>query len=899
MKLRQKLAAVLATAMVLTSMPVVTMAASTNTLSVYNYHIKDSTTGFKITDTVIKPDQTTGAGLQIFTGNEAGQFDSTLIPGIEITPNSTYNLGGAASSPAQTAFIHLTKGSTFQVDALMFYVDAEYAQADAEYNTPHVTKMYFDENGRVQGAKNPTWNGKTQEEILRDQKALTVYMGGSSTKALNDTGMTFQVVNVNNFTEDERTYESTIRVNLFGSFDRRDTYKIPLLAKVGGDKEVLVKVDGNDSFISSNTYTLTGTLTDKRITVASNTNVITTEGVEEIGEIRISETAIDSLQKDGNTNRKIEIELPSSSDLEFNLAKTKKEITAAGRRGFYGMADAVGSDIKVEYGKSSRHGDEDRRTLIIELPSWTDATAKGEITLTGIFVQPEDRTATVGDVKVTVGEYVESGAKSTNLMDRTTLKVAEVKDYDVTLTVKEDKKATVKAGRSGVQNDTEVTFVLEESVKDSLVDGRKIEFVLENGYLFGAADIDLDEKVNYTSRSYKEKALETFKDLVDEGKIEFKEQAKNIDLSSVQLEINQEGQVIGFTAQYPELSEGKADKLEITIPVSANVQSTGTIKLKADNLFTRSISEDIECEIANIVAPIEVAVETAKVKVGLQAQETGSITIKETDKGMLERGWLYLAVDEQDGITFDKLPTIEVKDRDNKTLEIKNASLSKDKKTIGFEITTTSDEASTIEIKDIVLTADRTVPEATYDLAIWGAALTDENVIEIGSFATHSSYLNQTSERYIVDSFVEVTTKNTEDIKDGIAQEVTANFVIGQSEFEVNGKKEPMDSAAYIKDGYTFVPVKYLAKAFGIEGNAVQYDKATSTAIIIAGNKVISITNGKPYIVVNGTQLPMATKAEVKEGRMCVPMSYIAAALGIEKSWDSATKTATFTNVSK
>ena len=41
----------------------------------------------------------------------------------------------------------------------------------------------------------------------------------------------------------------------------------------------------------------------------------------------------------------------------------------------------------------------------------------------------------------------------------------------------------------------------------------------------------------------------------------------------------------------------------------------------------------------------------------------------------------------------------------------------------------------------------------------------------------------------------------------------------------------------------------------------------------------------------------MATKAEVKDGRMCVPMAYIAAALGVEKSWDATTKTATFTNV--
>ena len=141
-----------------------------------------------------------------------------------------------------------------------------------------------------------------------------------------------------------------------------------------------------------------------------------------------------------------------------------------------------------------------------------------------------------------------------------------------------------------------------------------------------------------------------------------------------------------------------------------------------------------------------------------------------------------------------------------------------------------------------------------------------------------------------------MTTKNTQDISSEGLKAATATFVIGENKFTVNGESVEMDSAAYIKDNYTMVPVKYVVKAFGIEGNAIQYDKATSTATIIAGNKVISITAGKAYITVNGTVVPMATKAEVKEGRMCVPMAYIAAALNVEKSWDATTKTAKFTN---
>ena len=715
--------------------------------------------------------------------------------------------------------------------------------------------------------------------------------------------MVISVIESNEFTENDRKYKSTMRVDLYGTYTKNNVYKLPLLVKVGGDKEVLLKIDGRDSFVTSNTYTLTGQLTDKRISVTADSNTISVDDTEEIGEIRISETAIDSLQKDGNTNRKIKLTLPASSDLEFNLTKTKDQIKAVGKRGFYGKADATNAELKVEYGTSSRQNETDRNILIVELPNWTDATSKGEVVLKGIYVQPQNRKASTGDVNLTVEEYIAPNAKSTDLVEKTTVKVAEVKEYDVTLKVKDDKVAAIKAGRSGLENDKNVTFVLEEAVKDSLVDSRKIEFTLENGYIFGPADIDVENNVtSFTSSQYKTKALDKFKALVKEEKIKFEEKAEGVDLTSLTLDINADGQVIGFTAQYPKLTREKADKLEITIPVATDVQATGDVKLVANNLFTRTDTEDVSCVIANIKSPIEVKVEAAQIKVGLQGQETGSITITETDKGMLERGWLFLAADGQTGITFDKLPTIEVKDQSGKTLEIKNASLSKDKTMIGFEIAKTSLEASTIEIKDMAFTADRTVPEANYDLAIWGTALTDENEITINNFNQNAlisnKYFDQLSDKYIVESFIKMTTKNTEDIISA-SKAVTTSFVIGEKTFEVNGEKVTMDSAAYIKDGLTFVPVRYLAQAFGFTGNALQYDKATSTATLIAGDKVVSITNGKAYIVVNGTQLPMATKAEVKEGRMCVPMSYIAAALGVEKSWDAATKTATFTNVAK
>ncbi len=282
------------------------------------------------------------------------------------------------------------------------------------------------------------------------------------------TKQTITIRKVESFTvtdADDREYNSHLRVDFEGTFHKNVTYRVPLLAEVGGDKVVLLNVDGRDSFVTSGKYNLTqDAVSDKRLTVTADSNKIRTNYTEEIGTIKLTETAIDALQADGTVNRKIKIELPSSSGLEFNLTKTKSNVTATGKRAFYGKT-ADNDTLDVKYGEYERRGDkdQDRQTLIIDLPNWTDDTAKGEIELTGIYVQPIDQSASIGDVNVTLSEYVATDAKSTSLVASTSLKVAEVKDYDVTLTC--EKPVDIKSGRSGIINNKTVTFVLEEAVK--------------------------------------------------------------------------------------------------------------------------------------------------------------------------------------------------------------------------------------------------------------------------------------------------------------------------------------------------------------------------------------------------------------------------------------------------
>ena len=71
---------------------------------------------------------------------------------------------------------------------------------------------------------------------------------------------------------------------------------------------------------------------------------------------------------------------------------------------------------------------------------------------------------------------------------------------------------------------------------------------------------------------------------------------------------------------------------------------------------------------------------------------------------------------------------------------------------------------------------------------------------------------------------------------DGNAQKATFKkgstelvLYIGKKDYEINGQKKQMDTAALLKDGRTFVPARYVAEAFGA---SVRWDGVIRTVYI-------------------------------------------------------------------
>lgn len=114
-----------------------------------------------------------------------------------------------------------------------------------------------------------------------------------------------------------------------------------------------------------------------------------------------------------------------------------------------------------------------------------------------------------------------------------------------------------------------------------------------------------------------------------------------------------------------------------------------------------------------------------------------------------------------------------------------------------------------------------------------------------------------------------------------------AVFAVGRSTFLAQNREQSMDVAPYIKNGRTYVPVRYLAEALGAK---VDWDPARRLATLTKGDTRVELAVEDANICVNGKYTTMDVKPEVVNGRMMLPARYVAEAFGALVSWNGSTR---------
>lgn len=119
----------------------------------------------------------------------------------------------------------------------------------------------------------------------------------------------------------------------------------------------------------------------------------------------------------------------------------------------------------------------------------------------------------------------------------------------------------------------------------------------------------------------------------------------------------------------------------------------------------------------------------------------------------------------------------------------------------------------------------------------------------------------------------------------------TASFVIGQPKYTIDGREVLMDAAPYIKEGRTFLPVRYVANALSIPNDSIQWDSQSQTVTITREGKTVVLEPGSSIMVVDGSTVILEVLPEIRNDRLCLPVSHVVDALGGTIAWNEDSKT--------
>ena len=625
---------------------------------------------------------------------------------------------------------------------------------------------------------------------------------------------------------------------------------------------VQIAIDGLDSQISSSTITVANVATST--TTANVTGTVKTfprGNVAEIGTtIEIRETAINSLP--AGSTQTIRLTLPKG--VTWNNSFDTNDIGG-------NLAGSITVDNTIN---------SDHRTVEIVFEVAADSDdVRNVMTITPDINISKD--ADEGDIAVSlIGVSGKDADGDVNMVtDADDLVIAAYGNESVEITTEEEVPTIV----SGYTEDTKdkdfiVSVTMEESMKDSLSSGRYVDFDLpEEVQICGP----VEAKVNSGSMKKADKYV-TVEGVNDNSA---GSTYADYDTSGFEFEIPSNNGAVSTGNTW---SDTKANKITFEIPVTVEAGFSGDITMNITG--AKAGIEDTELVVAKAETPITVETTTTNVKNGIQTQVVADITITENFAGYIddqkatkstpERNILTLSMDTlglSQSMVFGDCDSVEVTkgNLEIEKWEVVNGNDPCIEITIDRESTT----ASTIELKGLTMTLNRTLPEGGYDLKVGGSSVVQNSEYNDDHFSGTAA---------TVEDYVVITTPAEN-------AGINATFTDGQASYTIGNETVEMDVAPYIdSNNRMLVPIRYAANAMGVSDDNIQWNSYTQTGTISGAMGVVRVTVGSTNLITSNGTITMDTVAVNTNNRIYVPVRYIANALGASVSWDPATRTATF-----
>ncbi len=269
--------------------------------------------------------------------------------------------------------------------------------------------------------------------------------------------------------------------------------------------------------------------------------------------------------------------------------------------------------------------------------------------------------------------------------------------------------------------------------------------------------------------------------------------------------------------------------------------------------------------------------EVTPVKKG-EARDTADVTITEAKAGLIQKGErITLAFDTKRDYVEFTTDDIKIEATNGMKFDTSSTGIKLEKGSYNGEIklSVLVDRVSTGEPAVITVSG--------LNVSVDGS--TTDDVVKLDTGIMERTNSNKIKPNYTVSTIDYIKV-----VKEYDLESILSVFTIGQTAYTVNGVTKAAHSAPYIKAGRTMLPIRAVAESLGL---TVQWNSATRTASFTDASKVAAVTIGAKVMYVNGTPMPLTVPAELVNDTTFVELRSLATAFGVQIDWDAAAKTAT------
>lgn len=340
--------------------------------------------------------------------------------------------------------------------------------------------------------------------------------------------------------------------------------------------------------------------------------------------------------------------------------------------------------------------------------------------------------------------------------------------------------------------------------------------------------------------------------------------------------------------------DGTVKDFEFELKVKADYAQNGAVTLEADS---RDFGK-VEAEIAKVTPAYTVETKVTSIKKG-ETLATADVVIKEAKAGLIDSdSFLVINLNDKskDTLSFGKGYKVEA----TNGMKVKDelfdeyAQTRRGLNTLVLEVeTSSSKEAATITVKDLMVSVDGSAVDGEKVLA---TNLVEKDDLDSARFtkkdrAAAVNYVFANDSRTYDAQDPNYETAYVNVVKEYGSVATTTVFKIGSKEYTVNGETKMANEAPFIS-GKGYTMLPVRAVGEAL-GLKADWNSATKTATFSNDAKVASVVIGADTMYVNGTPVKLAAKAEIKNGSTFVELRSLASAFMVELEWDAATKSVT------